>query len=226
MRLDRILAEAGWGSRKDMQTAIRRGRVTVNGTAETRPEKNADPRLDSVLIDGEDIDWRERYYIMMNKPLGVVSSTDEPGERTVIDLLPERYISMGLFPAGRLDKDATGLLLLTNDGALAHKWLSPKNHVDKRYIVTVEGMISQETVRSFVEGVVLGDGTACLPAKLEILEERKALVTLREGKYHQIKRMMAANGCHVTAIHRISMGPLQLDDSLDYGGWKRIEKPE
>ena len=163
---------------------------------------------------------------MLHKPAGLVSATEDPREPTVLSLLPEHLRRIGLFPAGRLDKDTVGLLLLTNDGALAHALLAPKNHVDKVYLLRVEGILDGEDRRAFREGITLTDGYECLPADLECLGSGQGRVTLREGKYHQIKRMCAARGKPVTFLKRIAFGPLTLDESLEPGQWRPLTGEE
>lgn len=222
MRLDKVLSHAGHGSRREAGLWIREGRVTVDGEAVRRPEASVEPLRQCVLLNGQDIGFAEHYYVMMHKPEDFVSSTDDPRERPVTELLDGRYRNMGLFPAGRLDKDATGLLLLTTDGALAHRLLSPSRHVDKEYLVTLEGTLAPNAVERFARGVELADGTVCRPAELSMLESGGARIVLREGKYHQIKRMVAACGAHVTSIHRVRMGTLCLDDELPCGQWRPL----
>lgn len=224
MRLDKALAHAGWGSRSEMRGAVRDGRVSVGGTALKKSEARVEPRTQEILLDGTGIDWREFYYIIMNKPPGYVSSTDDPRDKTVLELLPERYGRMGLFPVGRLDKDSTGLLLLTNNGGLAHLLLSPERHVPKTYEVTVDGELDEKMPDDFKNGVVLSGGEACLPAELVIIANNQAEITLYEGKYHQIKRMMSVFGLNVTRLHRVSMGGLVLPESLEQHGFERIEE--
>ena len=163
---------------------------------------------------------------MLNKPAGVVSSTDEPGQPTVLDLLGEELRGLGIFPAGRLDKDTEGLLLLTNDGALAHRLLSPKRHVDKVYYLEVDGVLDQADVEAVRAGVVLGDGYTCLPGELELLGGGRARIAIHEGKYHQVKRMMAARGKPVTYLERVRFGPLELDRALPRGAYRRLNDEE
>lgn len=182
---------------------------------------------DPVTVDGALIGADRPVYLMLNKPAGVVSSTDEPGERTVLDLLGEEYQNLGLFPAGRLDKDTEGLLLLTNDGPLAHRLLSPRRHVDKVYYVEVDGVLDGDDVEAVRRGVTLGDGYQCLPGELELLSRKgAAYITLREGKYHQVKRMLASRGKPVTYLKRVRFGPLALDESLPKGAWRPLSDRE
>lgn len=225
-RLDKRLAETGEWSRKEARELIRAGRVTVDGQVRTKPEeKAAEGAL--VAVDGQALAPAGPVYLMMNKPAGLVSATEDAREKTVLSLLPERYQRLGLFPAGRLDKDTEGLLLLTNDGPLAHRLLAPKSHVDKVYYVEVDGVLDGGDRAAVEQGIVLKDGYVCLPGELEVLENgRSARITLREGKYHQIKRMMAARGKPVVYLERIAFGPLKLDETLSRGGWRPLTDGE
>ena len=225
-RLDKRLAATGRWSRKEARDLVRAGRVAVNGTPCRAPEAKVG-ETDPVAVDGAPIGDHGLVYLMLNKPAGVVSSTNEPGERTVLDLLGEEYQNIGLFPAGRLDKDTEGLLLLTNDGPLAHRLLSPRHHVDKTYLVRADGPFTAEDVAAFAGGLTLEDGQTCLPARLEPLAEPgEALVTLQEGKFHQIKRMTAARGKQVLYLKRLTMGPLRLDGELAPGAWRPLRGEE
>lgn len=224
-RLDKILANTGRWSRKEAAELIRTGRVKVDGVvAKSRDEKH-DPAA-RFEVDGELISGEKMVYLMLNKPAGLVSATDDPRETTVLSLLPEHLRRVGLFPAGRLDKDTVGLLLLTNDGPLAHALLSPKRHVDKTYLVRVDGVFEEGDIAAFREGMTLKDGLECLPAELEPLGESEALVTLREGKYHQVKRMCAARGKPVVYLKRLTFGPLRLDEALAEGEWRELSETE
>lgn len=225
-RLDRRLGGTGRWSRREAKELIRAGRVTVGG-AVCRDEGAKVGPADPVAVDGAALEDGGPIWLMLHKPAGVVSSTDEPGERTVLDLLPQRYKKAGLFPVGRLDKDTEGLLLLTTDGALAHRLLAPKSHVDKRYYVEVDGALDREDVLAFRAGMVLGDGTACMPAELELGDAPGAgFVTLREGKFHQVKRMLACRGKPVTCLKRVRFGPLELDPDLGRGQWRPLTQSE
>ena len=225
-RLDKRLAATGLWSRKEARELVRGGRVTVDGQTARSPENKVTE--DSViLVDGEPLDSGGPVYIMLHKPGGVVSATEDPREKTVLSLLPERYRRLGLFPAGRLDKDTEGLLLLTNDGPLAHRLLSPRHHVDKKYYVEVAGALDGEACRLFREGITLADGYTCQPAELELLDRpAAAYVTLHEGKYHQIKRMLASRGKPVTYLKRVTFGPLKLDETLEIGCWRLLTDKE
>lgn len=224
-RLDKRLAATGKWSRKEARDLIRAGRVSVEGAVCRSPEAKVGEDA-PVTVDGVPMAADRPVYLMLYKPAGVVSSTVEPGERTVLDLLGEEYQNIGLFPAGRLDKDTEGLLLLTNDGPLAHRLLAPKSHVDKVYYMEVSGILDQEDVEAVRQGVTLGDGYECLPGELELLSSNSAHITLHEGKYHQVKRMLASRGKPVTYLKRIKFGPLALDESLPKGSWRPLSDKE
>lgn len=225
-RLDKRLAGTGQWSRKEARELIRAGRVTISGEV----CRSIDQKVGEdtpVAVDGSPLGASGPVYLMLHKPAGVVSATEDAREKTVLDLLPAPYRAMGLFPVGRLDKDTEGLLLVTNDGPLAHRLLSPRHHVDKVYYVEVEGTLDQGDVAAVSEGVQLGDGYRCMPGKLELLPgNTSAYITIREGKYHQIKRMMASRGKPVSYLKRIRFGPLSLDSALDKGGWRALSPEE
>jgi 16S rRNA pseudouridine516 synthase len=220
-RIDKLLASTGRWSRREAAELIRGGRVTADGAVVLGQEEKF-PSTVQLQVDGEPVLAEKYTYLMLHKPDGLVSATEDPREKTVLSLLPGYLQRIGLFPSGRLDKDTVGLLLLTNDGALAHALLSPKRHVDKTYLVRVEGELDGEDERAFREGVILADGYECLPAGLERLGPGEALVTLREGKYHQIKRMCAARGKRVVFLKRLTFGPLVLDEALSPGQWRPL----
>lgn len=224
-RLDKLLAGTGRWSRKEAAGLIRAGRVRVDGAAVTRREDKF-PEGVSITVDGEPVSTEKYIYLMLNKPAGLVSAAGDPREPTVLSLLPGYLRRVGLFPAGRLDKDTVGLLLLTNDGALAHALLSPKRHVDKTYRVHVDGVLDESDELAFRAGMTLPDGLRCLPAGLERRGEHEAVVTLREGKYHQIKRMLAARGKRVLSLERLTFGPLTLDSGLARGQWRPLTPEE
>lgn len=226
-RLDKILAGTGRWSRREVKDLVRSGRVSVNGRPARAPEeKYARAGLD-LRVDGQGVSGEKFVYLMLHKPAGLVSATEDPRQRTVLELLPEHLRRVGLFPAGRLDKDTEGLLLLTNDGALAHALLAPRRHVDKTYFVRVDGALDAQDAAAFAAGMTLGDGLVCLSAGLELLEDpREGIVTLREGKYHQIKRMLAARGKPVAYLKRLTMGPLALDPALEKGAWRVLSAEE
>ncbi len=226
-RLDKLLASTGRWSRREVKELIARGRVLVDGQPARRPEDKCDPQQASIQVDGEGVDCAPFVYIMLHKPGGLLSATQDKKQATVLDLLPEHLRRRGLFPVGRLDKDTEGLLLLTDDGPLGHELLSPRKHVDKVYYARVDGRVDQQDVDALAKGVTLGDGLTCLPADLEPLGDgSECLVTLREGKYHQVKRMLAARGKPVVYLKRLSMGPLKLDENLDKGQWRPLTDRE
>lgn len=226
-RLDKLLASTGHWSRKEVKELIARGRVLVDGRTASRPEEKWDPQQCRILVDGEQLDCAPYVYIMLHKPAGLLSATQDRKQATVLDLLPEHLRRRGLFPVGRLDKDTEGLLLLTDDGPLGHELLSPRRHVDKVYYARVEGTLDEEDVQALAQGMTLGDGLKCLPAGLEPLGDKsECLVTLREGKYHQVKRMLAARGKPVLYLKRLSMGPLALDEKLQRGEWRPLTASE
>ena len=225
-RLDKRLASTGRWSRREVKELVRQGRVLVNGMPARRPEDKVGEE-DQLLVDGQEVNCAPFVYVMMHKPAGLLSATEDRNQKTVVDLLPEELKRRGLFPVGRLDKDTTGLLLLTDDGALAHDLLSPKKHVDKVYLAKVEGRVDSTDVSALAQGMVLGDGLHCLPAGLEPLEDGSScLVTLWERQYHQVKRMLAARGKPVLALKRLSMGLLRLDEKLQPGQWRYLEMDE
>ncbi len=228
-RLDKILASTGRWSRREVKELARRGLVTVDGAPVRSAEEKFDPEAAEIAVNGEALCCRRYTWIMLNKPAGYLSATEDGRGETVLDLLPQELQRRKLFPVGRLDKDTEGLLLLTNEGVLAHALLSPKRHVDKVYYSRTAGRLTEEDCRAFAAGISLGDGLQCLPAKLEILsagEESEAYVTLREGKFHQIKRMLAARGNPVTYLERIKMGNLALDRKLPRGAYRFLTEEE
>ena len=225
-RLDKRLANTGRWSRREIRELIRAGRVCVDGRVVRSPEEKCAStstfQVDGMVVAGEAV-----VYLMLHKPAGLVSSTEDPRQPTVFSLLPEHLRRAGLFPAGRLDKDTEGRLLLTNDGLLAHSLLSPRRHVDKTYFVRVDGVLDEGDAAAFEAGLTLADGYTCLPAGLELLEASDtAVITLREGKYHQIKRMLAQRGKPVIYLKRLTMGPLKLDPSLGPGEWRPLTGEE
>lgn len=225
-RLDKRLAGTGAWSRKEARELIKAGRVTVAGQVIRQIDAKVDEAA-PVEVDGTPIGGTGPVYIMLHKPAGLVSATEDTREQTVLSLLPEQYQKLGLFPAGRLDKDTEGLLLLTNDGPLAHRLLAPKSHVDKVYYLEVDGTLDEDDCAAVEAGVTLADGYTCLPGCLECLEGgRAARITIHEGKYHQIKRMMAARGKPVTYLKRLKFGPLMLDEQLAKGEWRLLTAEE
>ena len=228
-RLDKVLSNMGYGSRKDVKKHIKDGRVRVNTTVVFNNDIKVNPYEDEIFFDEEKILYREYIYLMMNKPPGLVSSTDDPRTETVIDLLDEEYLIYKPFPVGRLDKDTEGLLLISNDGKLAHELLSPKKRVDKKYYVEVDGYVDEKHIEIFQQGVTLEDGYNTLPAKLEILNQgivSKVFLTIQEGKFHQVKRMFVSQNMKVIYLKRVSMGSLELDDDLDLGHYRELTEEE
>ena len=221
-RLDKLLADSGRFTRSEARGAIRAGRVTVDAAAVRKPEEKFDAEHVVIRVDGEAINCAAVRYFMLYKPAGVLSATDDPSCATVLDLLPPELRRLGLFPVGRLDKDTTGLLLLTNDGDFAHRVISPKKHVPKRYRAALDGQPDAADVAAFAAGLVLADGTVCLPAKLELPEMNVGRITVYEGKYHQVKRMFAARGHTVLALHREQIGALPLDAGLQPGEYREL----
>ena len=224
-RLDKRLANTGKWSRKEARALIRAGRVRVEGAVCRAPEQKVEDAA-SLTVDGEAAGGGGPVYLMLNKPAGVVSSTDEPGAKTVLDLLGAEWQNRGLFPAGRLDKDTEGLLLLTNDGPLAHRLLAPRRHVDKVYYVEVDGTLDPEDAAAVRAGIVRGAGTVCRPGARELLSDNSARITIHEGKYHQVKLMLAARGKPVRYLRRERFGPLMLDQNLPKGGWRALTEEE
>ena len=224
-RLDKRLAGTGRWRRREVRDLCRAGRVRVDGTVVRRPEEKVE-ETSQITVDGQPVELERQVWIMLHKPAGLVSATEDPREPTVLSLLPERFQRQGLFPVGRLDKDTEGLLLLTNDGALAHALLSPRRHVDKVYYVEVDGCLDEADEQAFREGMTLRDGLRCQPASLRRLGPDRGEVTLREGKYHQVKRMLAARGKPVRYLKRIAFGPLVLDSSLEKGAWRALTEEE
>ena len=226
MRLDRYLANSHEGSRSEVKEHIRKGRVTVNGAVCMDPAAKITPG-DEVCCNMHKVDHREHYYYMMNKPAGVISATEDEREKTVLDMFPDN-IRKDLFPVGRLDKDSVGLLLVCDDGELSHRLLSPSSHVDKKYLIHTDEPLCGDDVRAFREGMTLDDGTKLQSALLEISDDDhcKAYVTIHEGKFHQIKRMISACGKKVTYLKRISMGSLVLDPALDEGKYRELTDEE
>ena len=225
-RLDKLLSELGIASRRDLKQIIKSGRVTVDGRAVTAPETRIDPDTCTVSLDGVSLCCRRFHYYMMDKPSGVLSVTEDRKQKTVLDLLPEEQRRMGLFPVGRLDKDTSGLLLLTNDGDFAHRVISPKSGVEKLYLAEVDGSPDEADAAAFADGIVLADGTKCLPAGLELLGDGKCLVTVMEGKYHQVKRMLASRGKPVLKLRRLAVGELRIEEGLGAGGFRELGEEE
>lgn len=232
MRLDKLLSHAGFGTRKEVKNLLKKKVVTVNGELQKEGKFQVDPETNSIAVFGEVVQYQEYVYFMLHKPQGVVSATTDNLHETVIDLLQPHDQWQEPFPVGRLDIDTEGLLLLTNDGVLAHELLSPKKHVDKVYQADIQGVVTEKDVRDFLEGVTLDDDYKCKPAELVIKEidetenTSKIEVTIQEGKFHQVKRMFESVDKEVTYLKRISMGPLYLDEDLPLGEYRVLTEDE
>ena len=226
-RLDKIIASTGRYSRREVKTLVREGRVLVDGRIAASAEDKCDPLTARISVNGEELFYREHTYVMLHKPAGVLSATEDGRGETVLDLLAPEYRKIGLFPVGRLDKDTTGLLLVTDDGDYVHRVITPKKHVPKVYFARTDGQPTDADAERFTQGVVLGDGTQCLPARLERLPEQGGCrVTVYEGKYHMVKRMLAGCGTPVLQLHRLSIGALTLDPALSPGAYRELSPEE
>lgn len=225
-RLDKVLAGTGRWSRREVKLLVRQGLVRLNGAAAVSAEEKCDPETAVITVNGETVVLRRFTYVLLHKPGGVLTATEDRRQETVMELLPQELRRVGLAPVGRLDKDTEGLLLLTNDGELTHRLLSPKYHVDKRYFARVDGHLTAAYAEAFAKGMTLGDGLKCLPARLEILPDNGCIVTVREGKFHQVKRMLASCGAPVVYLKRLSMGPLVLGDELGRGEHRMLREEE
>lgn len=227
-RLDKIIASQGKHSRSEVKKLVKAGLVTLNGKAVKASDIKCDADRDIIIVDGERLSYKKHLYIMLNKPKGVISATEDPTQKTVIDLVPPQLKRQGLFPAGRLDGDTTGFVLITDDGDFAHRILSPKNHIMKTYHATLARPLTDEDIVKFKEGLTLGDGTRCLEAYVRMLPENDnvAEVKICEGKYHQVKRMFASTGNRVLELKRVKMGELPLDPSLAQGECRELTAEE
>ena len=231
IRLDKYLADMGIGTRQEVKRYIRKGEVSLDGGVVKSPEQKVDPEKQEVCFRGKSVSYAQFEYYMLNKPAGVISATEDRNDKTVIQCIESRK-RKDLFPVGRLDKDTEGLLLITNDGALAHQLLSPKKHVDKVYYAKVEGRVTEETGQHFSRGVNIGTAEVpemTLPARIEILKSddiSEIRLTIQEGKYHQVKRMFASQGMKVIYLKRESMGPLVLDENLRPGDYRALNNQE
>lgn len=220
IRIDKYLADMGVGTRSEIKTYIKKGRVAINDVIIKDSAIKIDTGKDSVAFDGKVIEYLEYEYYIINKPAGVISATEDRNQKTVLDLIDHKRDD--LFPVGRLDKDTEGLLLITNDGMLAHNLLSPRKHVDKKYFLRVDGILKKEFVEEFRLGLQVDEEFKALPARLDILSENEAYITIKEGKFHQIKRMMEAVGCTVIYLKRLSMGSLNLPEELNPGEYRKL----
>ncbi|MCL79473.1 rRNA pseudouridine synthase [Listeria monocytogenes] len=226
MRLDKLLSHTGFGSRKEVKPLLKSGAVVVNGTIQKDSKTQVNPDKDQITVHGTPVVYQEFVYFMLHKPQNVVSATEDNVSETVIDLLAQEDTLTDLFPVGRLDKDTEGLLIITNDGTLAHNLLSPKKHIDKTYYAKIDGDVTAADVEAFAAGIEIDDGYTCKPASLEIITPNEINVTIQEGKFHQVKRMFAARGKTVSYLKRISMGNLQLDESLELGEYRPLTEAE
>ncbi len=229
-RVDKILSNLGYGSRKEIKAMVKKGMVTIDGEVIKDSGLQIDPLESSIIVNGEEVFYRKYIYLMMNKPESVVSATFDKYDETVVDLLHPDHRVFDPFPVGRLDKDTVGLLLLTNDGELNHRLISPKWHVDKVYYAHINSLVDEGDIEAFKKGVVLEDGYKCLPGALTILEaspeESKIELTIQEGKFHQVKRMFEARNKKVTYLKRISFGGLTLDEDLEEGEYRELTEEE
>ncbi|EAA0139313.1 pseudouridine synthase [Listeria monocytogenes] len=226
MRLDKLLSHTGFGSRKEVKPLLKSGAVVINGTIQKDSKTQVNPDKDQITVHGTPVVYQEFVYFMLHKPQNVVSATEDNVSETVIDLLAQEDTLTDPFPVGRLDKDTEGLLIITNDGTLAHNLLSPKKHIDKTYYAKIDGDVTAADVEAFAAGIELDDGYTCKPASLEIITPNEINVTIQEGKFHQVKRMFAARGKTVSYLKRISMGNLQLDESLELGEYRPLTEAE
>ncbi len=229
MRIDKFLSNMGYGSRKEVKILLKSKAVEVNGETVRDPKVHVDEKNDEVAVGGELVEYTEFIYLLMNKPPGYISATEDKYDETVIDLLGEGEQLFEPFPVGRLDKDTEGLLLLTNDGKLAHELLSPKKHVDKRYFAKIEGVVTDEDGEAFNRGVMLDDGYVTKPAQLHILHsgpQSEIELTITEGKFHQVKRMFQSVDKEVVYLKRLSMGALELDPELQLGEYRHLTEEE
>lgn len=229
-RLDKILSNLGYGTRKEIKKVIKNGAVSVNGSVVKDANIKVDPYEDSIFVAGEEIIYREFIYLIMNKPAGVISATFDNRDETVVDLLHPEHQIFEPFPVGRLDKDTVGLLLLTNDGELNHKLISPKSGVNKIYFAHINAPITEADIKAFEKGITLDDGYKCMPGKLEIIENldgmAKVHVTIQEGKFHQVKRMFEARDKKVTYLRRVKFGNIDIDESLEEGEYRELTQEE
>lgn len=226
MRLDKYISDCGIATRREIKQMVKAGRIAVNGEVAKAPEQKLEPETAIVSLDGNILKYEKFHYYMLNKPSGVLSATDDGKQKTVIDLLSPEMQKMGLFPVGRLDKDTTGLLIITDDGEFAHKVISPKSEIVKVYHAQTETPVNEEDILAFADGVTLADGTKCLPAELAALPDGSCLVKVMEGKYHQVKRMLASRGKPVTALRRLKIGDLELDMTLESGEFRPLSSDE
>ena len=227
-RLDKIIASQGKFSRSEVKKLVKQGRITVDKAVVKSADVKVDPTKALIAVDGEKLFYQKFVYIMLNKPKGVISATTDNTQKTVIDLVPKELYRDGLFPAGRLDGDTTGFVLITDDGDFAHRILSPKNHIMKTYHATLKRELTDDEYEKFKEGIVLGDGTVCMQSKVQMLESEPPVCEIQicEGKYHQVKRMFASTGNKVLELKRVKMGGLLLDENLPEGECRLLTESE
>lgn len=226
MRLDKYLSLSAVCSRKECAKAVRQGEVLVNGVCVKTASASVDPKTDIVMFCGTPVLYHDYFYLMLNKPCGVVSATDAKGETTVLDLLPERFHAKKMFPCGRLDKNTSGFVLMTNDGALAHHLLAPKTHVPKEYFFCVKYPLTAQEIEQLEQGIDIGEGIVTRPCRIHMQDAHQGIIILTEGKYHQIKRMMLAVHNQITSLSRISFAGIKLDSSLAPGEWRELTDDE
>ena len=228
-RIDKVLSNLGYGSRSELKKICKNGLVKVNGKVINNPGVQVDSESDDIRFNGEKIVYREFVYIMLNKPDGYISATFDKYDPIVLDLIDQSYLVFEPFPVGRLDKDTEGLLVLTNDGQLAHRVLSPKKHVPKTYYAKIQGKVTEEDILAFEKGVILDDGYETMPSQMKILKSddmSEIELTIHEGKFHQVKRMFESVGKKVVYLKRLSMGKLKLDESLKLGEYRELTEEE
>lgn len=227
-RLDKVIASQGKYSRSEVKKLVKGGRIAVDGETVKSADMKISPEKALITVDGENVGYKKHIYIMLNKPQGVISASNDSSQKTVVDLVPDELFRQGLFPAGRLDGDTRGFVLITDDGDFAHRILSPKNHILKTYHAVLEKPVTDEDIEKFKEGIELKDGTLCLEAQVRMIENEPpvAEIKIHEGKYHQVKRMFAALGNKVVDLRRIKMGNLCLDESLEEGQCREITDQE
>ena len=229
MRIDKMLANLGFGTRKEVKKLLKTGAVKIDGETVKDAKQHVNPESQAVTVHGETVEYKEFVYLMMNKPAGLLSATEDSSQETVVDILEEEDQVFEPFPVGRLDKDTEGLLLLTNDGQLAHRLLSPKKHVPKTYFAVIDGEVTEDDIEAFRNGVTLDDGYETKPGELRILKSgiRSDIeLTITEGKFHQVKRMFQAVGKRVVYLKRISMANLELDETLELGEYRELTDEE
>ena len=225
LRLDKLLADFGIGTRNEVKKILKLGQISINGVIIKNGSTKVNPNSDIIKYKDNIVNYSKYIYIILNKPQGVISATKDSSDKTVIDILPEKYKNKGLFPVGRLDKDTTGLLLLTNDGEFAHNTLSPKKHITKTYIAEFDGNLPSDAANRFIKGIELKD-FKCKPAILNIISEHRAQVIISEGKYHQVKRMFKVLGCSIKVLKRTAFGDIVLDSSLKEGEARELNESE